>query len=103
MVAPSRAPEPKSEAALRVNIAGSNDQKRVAASHAFTLALPGSQIAEFQQQHLAKCREPGCEVLSTSLNEAFKAVCTHVQSPGFPYLARHLDDPARVTEQKKCG
>jgi hypothetical protein len=98
MVAPSRAREPKSEAALRVNIAGSNDQKRVAVSYAFTLALPGSQIAEIQQQHLAKCRELGCEVLSTSLDQSTKGRA-HAHSTvrltpkAFPEFERTISAP----------
>jgi hypothetical protein len=72
-VAYSRAPESGYQVALaQQRAAGTDDQKRAAVSYVFSLALPGGQIAQIQQQHLAKCRELGCEVLSTTLNQATK-------------------------------
>jgi Domain of unknown function (DUF4349) len=94
----SRAPEPRYQQASADGAAGSSDQRRVAFSYAFSLASPGSQIAQIQQQHLAKCRELGCEVLSTNLNQAIKGSAhahstVRIAPKAFPEFERAISAP----------
>jgi hypothetical protein len=96
--APNRAPVPTYHALPADGAAGSSDQKRIALSYGFSLALPGGQIAQIQQQHLAKCRELGCEVLSTSLEQLTKGtVYAHssvrLAPKAFPEFERVISAP----------
>jgi hypothetical protein len=93
-----RAPEMRSQPVAADGAAGSSDQRRVASSYSFSLDLPGDQVAQIQQQHLAACRRLGCEVLSTSLNQAVKGKsnarsAVRLAPEAFPEFERSISAP----------
>jgi hypothetical protein len=93
----SQAPVPDHLAA-QATAASQSDGKHVAVSHRFSLRLPGGEIREVHQKHLAECRRLGCQVLSTSLDQSTKGRAqarssVRISPKAFPDFERAISAP----------